>query len=154
MVAALETRTRSSPRLKLVSSPSERRAARDHILGSWLSQRLRDFRISPLIMRATAKNASKAFSAGGCGSLKFSCSLDASIHASENPDGLQVDWYHLPMRVAVDNKQQGVSRSPAGFNLCLGRMAALISLSLLACGVRVPRAVYRMITGEVHRNHR
>lgn len=98
MVAALETRTRSLSRLNLFSSWSESCDARDHILGSWTFQCRRDLTISSLIVPTTLENASKAFSVGGCGSLKFSCSLDALTHASDDPGVLRVHRYHLPMR--------------------------------------------------------
>jgi hypothetical protein len=95
---------RSLWRLKLVSSVSESCDARDHIFGSWASQCFRDLTISSFIVWTTPENASNAFSAGGCGSLKFSCSLDASTHASDDIDGPRAYRYHLPMRVVMVNQ--------------------------------------------------
>ena len=83
--------------LNFVSSWSESCDARDHILGSCLFQLWRDLTISSLIVPTNLENASKAFSAGGCGPLKLSCSLDASTHASDNLDGLRAHRHHLPM---------------------------------------------------------
>ena len=65
-------------RLKLTKSLSETPLARDHIRGSCLSQWWRDSIIAALILSSTAPKASRAFSAGACGSLKLTWSLDAA----------------------------------------------------------------------------
>lgn len=87
-----QTSTKSCSIVKSTKPWSDMPAALDHIRGSWLSQWWRDLMISDLRVGRMALKAVIAFSFGGWGGLKFSCSVDANDKEISSTPNRQNLW--------------------------------------------------------------